>query len=87
MTNHRPYLQTPPSPTVPQIPIPPVVLQESPLGVRRLLWENGFSRDILMASIEVGRREPGLYRISLGFERWDNTAEHSNDFYNTRRIW
>jgi len=71
-----------------------------------------------MASIEVGRREPGPYGIPLGvrqpifvpdgdhrsagvlnvtryscdafppqFERWDSTAEHSNDFYNTRRIW
>jgi hypothetical protein len=74
MISHRLYLQTPPSPIVPQMATPPVVPQENPLGVRRLLWENGFSRGILMASIEVGRREPGSYGISLGFERWDNTS-------------
>ena len=66
MTNRRPYLQTPPSPIVPQIATPPAVPQENPLGVRRLLWENGFSRGILTASIEVGRRVPGSYGISLG---------------------
>jgi hypothetical protein len=41
------------------------VLRESPLGGRHLLWGNGFSRGILMASIKVDQRVPGLYRILL----------------------